>query len=333
MSASDWRQGRSAPSVARCTGLTVAVAMAAAVVLVSSGSWASATPVSEHRLSSNAVIVGTQPAPTGSAPAATDAHASGMRVATPTGYDLVGSDGGVFAFGGGFYGSLPGLGVHVTNIVGIVSSSDFHGYFLVGSDGGVFALGDAPFEGSLPGLGVHVNDIVGIVPSGDNQGYFLVGADGGVFAFGDSQYEGSVPGSAIHVTDVASIASTPDSHGYWVLGSDGTIYNFGTAKDFGNATSDLPFVGIASTNDGQGIWVTDDGGDVGVPAGGDAKFFGDLGSLPVFNIVSIVPTGDNGGYWLVGSDGGVFAFGDAPSLGSLPGLNVHVGNVVGGVPT
>jgi hypothetical protein len=36
---------------------------------------------------------------------------------------------------------------------------------------------------------------------------------------------------------------------------------------------------------------------------------------------------------LIGSDGGVFAYGDAPSLGSLPGLGVTVTNIVGGVPT
>ena len=31
---------------------------------------------------------------------------------------MVGNDGGVFAFGdAGFVGSLPGLGIHVTNIV------------------------------------------------------------------------------------------------------------------------------------------------------------------------------------------------------------------------
>jgi hypothetical protein len=53
----------------------------------------------------------------------------------------------------------------------------------------------------------------------------------------------------------------------------------------------------------------------------------------VSNIVSIVPTPDGGGYWLIGSDGGVFAFGDATSLGSLPGVGVSVNNVVGAVPT
>ena len=36
---------------------------------------------------------------------------------------------------------------------------------------------------------------------------------------------------------------------------------------------------------------------------------------------------------MIGSDGGVFAFGDAGFVGSLPGLKVHVDNIVGVVPT
>jgi len=49
--------------------------------------------------------------------------------------------------------------------------------------------------------------------------------------------------------------------------------------------------------------------------------------------VGVVPTADGKGYWMVGSDGGVFAFGDAPYLGSLPGLHVHVDNIRAVVPT
>ena len=35
---------------------------------------------------------------------------------------------------------------------------------------------------------------------------------------------------------------------------------------------------------------------------------------------SIEATADGGGYWLLGADGGIFAFGDAPYEGSLPGI-------------
>ena len=119
-------------------------------------------------------------------------------VTATTGYDLVGSDGGVFVFDppgqtGGFFGSLPTLGVTPSKpIVGMVPTVTDSGYFLVGSDGGVFAFGTAPFLGSLPGVGVTPNQpIVGIVAANTDKGYFLVGADGGVYAFGTASFAGS----------------------------------------------------------------------------------------------------------------------------------------------
>ena len=40
-------------------------------------------------------------------------------------------------------------------------------------------------------------------------------------------------------------------------------------------------------------------------------------------------TQDGKGYWLVASDGGVFAYGDAPFYGSLPSYGDSVTDVVG----
>ena len=169
----------------------------------------------------------TLPAEGAVAPHSTTPHSTTQA----TGYDLVGSDGGVFVFHGGFYGSLPGLGIHVDNIVGIAPAANYGGYYLVGSDGGVFSFGDTAYEGSLPGLGIHVNDVVGIVPSSDDKGYFLVGGDGGVFSFGDTAYEGSLPGLGVHVDDVAGIAATPSNTGYWVLQANGQVTGFGDAPN------------------------------------------------------------------------------------------------------
>ena len=73
-----------------------------------------------------------------------------------------------------------------------------------------------------------------------------------------------------------------------------------------------------------------------VYAFGDAGFFGSLpglGVTPAQPVIGIVHTADDGRYWMIGADGGIFAFGDAPFIGSLPGLGVHVGNIVGAVPT
>ena len=182
-----------------------------------------------------------------------------------TGYDLVGSDGGVFVFHGGFYGSLPGLGIHVDNIVGIAPAANYGGYYLVGSDGGVFSFGDTAYEGSLPGLGIHVNDVVGIVPSSDDKGYFLVGGDGGVFSFGDTAYEGSLPGLGVNVDDVAGIAATPSNTGYWVLQANGQVTGFGDAPNLPPlpaASGVTRYVSIASTSDGQGYWAMNNFGQV-----------------------------------------------------------------------
>jgi hypothetical protein len=249
--------------------------------------------------------------------------------ASSTGYDLVGSDGGVFVFKGGFYGSLPGLGIRVNDITGIVTTAAHNGYFLVGSDGGVFAF-HAHFANSLPGIGVHVNNIVGIVPTLNDEGYFLVGSDGGVFSF-NAPFEKSLPGIGIHVNDIVGIATSADDNGYWLIGSDGAVYAFGDAHSYGNAPPGA--VDITATSDGRGYWVV--GANGTVTPFGDAGNYGDLPSLGVGvnNIVGIVVSPDSRGYNLIGNDGGVFSFGDAVNKGSLPGLGIHVGNVIGAVPT
>ena len=96
-----------------------------------------------------------------------------------------------------------------------------------------------------------------------------------------------------------------------------------------------PFVEVVGAHGGGWLEVTATGV---VWAGGGANYFGDLLNRPdaapivVSNIVQVRSTPDGFGYWLVGSDGSVYAFGDAPYFGSLPGLGVHVSDVVGLIP-
>ncbi len=257
---------------------------------------------------------------------------------TYQGYWMVGKDGGVFAFGdAGFVGSLPGLGVHVSDIVGVVPTKDSGGYWMVGADGGVFAFGDAGFVGSLPGLGVHVNDVVAVVPTPTGKGYWMVGRDGGVFAFGDAGFVGSLPGLGVHVNDIVGVVPTTTGKGYWMVGADGGVFGFGDAGFVGSLpglgvhVNDI--VGVVPTSTGKGYWMV--GKDGGVFAFGDAGFVGSLPGLgvKVSDIVGVVATQDSGGYWMVGSDGGVFGFGDAGFVGSLPGLGVKVSDIVAVVPT
>ena len=58
-----------------------------------------------------------------------------------------------------------------------------------------------------------------------------------------------------------------------------------------------------------------------------------LGIHPAHPVIGIVPTADGQEYWVIGSDGGIFAFGDAPFVGSLLGLDIHVADIVGAAPT
>ncbi len=231
-------------------------------------------------------------------------------------YDLVASDGGLFAFGGaGFYGSTGSLVLN-RPVVGMAATPDGKGYWLVASDGGIFAFGDAGFYGSTGSLILN-QPIVGMAATPDGKGYWLVASDGGIFAFGDAGFYGST-GSLILNRPIVGMAATPDGKGYWLVASDGGIFAFGDAGFYGSTGSihlNKPMVGMAPTPDGRGYWmVASDGGIFNV---GDAGFYGSTGAIALNKpVVGMASTSDGGGYWLVASDGGIFSFGDAIFHGS-----------------
>ena len=132
-----------------------------------------------------------------------------------TGYTLVGSDGGVFSFGGArFHGSTAGMTLNAP-IVGTAPTPDGEGYWTVASDGGVFAFGNAGFYGSMGGT--HLNaPIVGMASSNDGRGYWLVASDGGIFGFGDASFYGSMGGSiSTHRSSAWRPIPTATATGWW----------------------------------------------------------------------------------------------------------------------
>jgi hypothetical protein len=258
------------------------------------------------------------------------------------GYWLVGSDGGIFTFGGTqFYGSTGAL-VLERPVVGISPTSDRRGYWLVGSDGGVFTFGDAGFFGSIPGLGIYPAGavganrrlnapIVGIVPTADGGGYFMVAADGGVFAFGDAKFEGSCP--AIGGCSGTAVAVMPDASGdgYWLVTAAGNVYAFGNASSFGSpGPQTSPVTSAVRTPDGNGYWILFANGAIAnygdaVNAGDPVNQTGGLNPA-----TAIFTTSDGAGYWVSTAEGDVFAYGDAPNDGNLSGIRLN-GSIIAGV--
>ncbi len=137
----------------------------------------------------------------------------------------------------------------------------------------------------------------------------------------------------------------PPPHGYWLVGSDGGIFSFGAAQFFGSTGAlhlQRPVVGIVPTADRNGYWL--DASDGGIFAFGDSNFYGSIPGLGLHPagsglpnslnapVVGMVPSSDGGGYFMVASDGGVFAFGDAHFAGSCPGIGGCSGAAVAVMP-
>jgi hypothetical protein len=113
-----------------------------------------------------------------------------------TGYYMAAADGGIFAYGAPFFGSMGG---HPLNqpVVGMGAMPSGQGYWMVASDGGIFAFGDAPFHGSMGGQPLN-QPVVGMAATPSGQGYWMVASDGGIFAFGDAPFHGSMGGQPLN---------------------------------------------------------------------------------------------------------------------------------------
>jgi hypothetical protein len=177
---------------------------------------------------------------------------------------------------------------------------------MVDANGNVIASPGAISNGSFPitydGAAPQVSS-PSPAQTGSAHGYWLVGSDGGIFTFGSAPFYGST-GNLRLQRPVVGMTPTATKDGYWLVASDGGIFSFGSVDFYGS----IPGLGIA-------------------PAGtaGAAKEL----NAP---IVGMVPSSDDGGYFLVASDGGVFAFGDAKFEGSCPSIGGCSGAAVAVMP-
>ena len=236
------------------------------------------------------------------------APAGAVGASPSTGYWMVASDGGIFAYGGArFFGSTGAVKLNMP-IVGMAATPSGDGYWLVASDGGIFAFGDAGFYGSTGAIKLN-KPISGMTPSASGHGYRMVATDGGIFSFGDAAFYGSTGGTAL-AKPIAGMAPTPSGKGYWLVGSDGAIFPFGDAASLGSASAMRSVAAVAPTPTGAGYWAV--GPDGVLAAFGDAVDLGHPSGLtrPIVGM-AVLPAGAQ-----VGAPG--IPIGGPPVIGTGP---------------
>lgn len=118
---------------------------------------------------------------------------------------------------------------------------------------------------------------------------------------------------------VRSVSASLD--GYWVARAGGTIHSFGEVGFLGSVSgSGASIAAIAAHPTRAGYWaVREDGAVFGF---GLSAYLGGVSHLPLTGpIVSMAATRFGDGYYLLGSDGGVFSFG-APFYGSTGNIQL-----------
>ena len=118
------------------------------------------------------------------------------------------------------------------------------------------------------------------------------------------------------------LSSLTTAPGYWLVSSDGGVFTFGDAQFYGSTGgmhANKPVVGMAADarrRGATGWWPP----TAGSSASATPAFYGSTGGITLNKpIVGMAATPDGRGYWLVASDGGIFAFGDAGFYGSTGG--------------
>jgi hypothetical protein len=214
------------------------------------------------------------------------------------------------------FGDAPALGAPDTalngRIVDLAAHPTKNGYWLLGRDGGVFSY-NVNFYGSTGGLPLN-KPVVGMAATKSGNGYWFVAEDGGVFSYGDAKFYGSTGAIALN-SPIVDMAVTPTGKGYWLLAADGGVFSFGDAMFHGSlGGTGATVVAMTAHSNGTYTLLHADGRLTFFIAGNGQPV---PGTVPTFAVD--VAAGKNGGYFVLGADGGVFAYGAAVFRGAAIG--------------
>jgi Cu/Zn superoxide dismutase len=242
--------------------------------------------------------------------------------ASGAGYWLAASDGGVFTHGdAGFEGSMAGTTLNQP-VVGMAAEPAHARAVLADSTGG--RVGVVTFAQKADGVHVHVS-AKGLTPGFHGFHIHDVGTcTAPAFTSAGGHYN---PGAAAHG------AHAGDNPVVLARG-DGTVDETFLTTNYTVAqllSADVATVIHANADNYDNIPATyrydadNNGPDAADPAGpdpGTTGKTGDAGARKICGQVRATGGSAKAGYWLVGSDGGVFNFGDAGFFGSAAGLKL-----------
>jgi hypothetical protein len=182
------------------------------------------------------------------------------------------------------------------------------------------------------------------------RGYWLLAGDGGVFTFGPPFFGSAAANSDNCAQPMGAppmcslIVPTPDRGGYWIVNplGGGKVLAFGDAADLGQPSDAYAntfsfmqpgLVGLLPSPTGHGYLAIESNGDIVItegdamahgtpPAEPQCTYFGP-NPCPFSLYVGGASTPSGQGYWVVNSDGAVFAFGDAGFFGSVANLHLN----------
>ena len=149
-------------------------------------------------------------------------------------------------------------------------------------------------------------------------------SDGGIFAFGDAAFLGSTGNIKLN-SPIVGMATTPTGAGYWLVAADGGLFAFGDATFAGSAAGQVearrswpwpPPPPARATGWQRPTAASSPCGD----AKPTASLAGTRWPSPSW---AWPPRPRGPGYWLVATDGGIFAFGDAQFYGSTGAVKLN----------
>lgn len=135
-----------------------------------------------------------------------------------------------------------------------------------------------------------------------------------------------IPSDTLLAIYVVAIIPTYTGNGYWLVASTGLILNYGDAPHYPTFTPSHPIVGASAHPSAYGFVTV--GSDGGIFTYGACGFHGSIpgGANPPYNtpiplpapIVAVSLSFDGNGYFLLDSQGAVYAFGSAAWEGNAP---------------